>query len=300
MGKTKIEWAEKTWNPVTGCTRISEGCKNCYAERMAKRLRGKFGYPTDDPFRVTLHYSRFTEPMKWKKSCLVFVCSMGDLFHPNIPFMFIDYIMSTIYKTDRHQFLILTKRPERMKEYINYKYFSIPNLWLGVSVENQETADWRIPILLQIPAAVRFISCEPLLSPINITKENKDIDWVICGGESGPNARPMHPDWARSLRDQCQESGVPFFFKQWGNYRPFEPTAQQPFYRDVADLNQKEYDAHGLNFIDPVTSGPGKWNGYKWYDDPFSNIQYLKTGKKIAGRILDGKKWNEFPKVKNA
>ena len=213
MGNTKIEWAEKVWNPVTGCSKISPGCENCYAERMAFRLRGRCGYPDGEPFRVTLRPQRLEEPMRWRKSSMVFVCSMGDLFHDDVPDDFIHRVFATIGQCPQHTFIILTKRPKRMKAFIEdyYAYESPTNVWLGVTTENQEMADRRIPILLQIPAVVRFVSVEPMLGPVDLARGCEKIDWVICGGETGPNARPMHPDWVRSLRDQCQSAGVPFF-----------------------------------------------------------------------------------------
>lgn len=256
-GLTKIEWADKVWNPVTGCTKISEGCRNCYAERMAKRLAGRCGYPKENPFAVTLHPDRLEEPLHWKKPSRIFVCSMGDLFHEEVPLKFIAEVFNTMvawrcpkhYRHDEdedgcfnedpgHTYLILTKRPKRMKrvmekelsEYVGecwggntplaleFEVGSWPpdNLWLGVSVENQKTADERIPLLLQTPAVKRFVSYEPALGPIDFAPWIKQIDWLIMGGESGPGARPMHPDWARSTRDQCKAASVPFFFKQWG------------------------------------------------------------------------------------
>lgn len=231
---TKIEWCEETWNPVTGCTKVSEGCRNCYAERMAKRLAGRFGYPErPDHFKVTLHFDRLAQPLRWDKPRKIFVCSMGDLFHEEVPD---DHILRVFRimgraNVERHKFLLLTKRPERMKEWI-IEYVvdrdgnpdPFHNIWLGVSAEDQETADSRIPVLLRTPAAKRFVSCEPLLGEIDLDRGNygstgfwiDQLDWVIAGGESGPGARPPDPDWFRSLRDQCNTAGKPFFFKQWG------------------------------------------------------------------------------------
>lgn len=260
---TKIEWATDTWNPITGCTKISEACQNCYAERMSKRLAGRCGYPEGEPFRVTLHPDKLDQPMRWKKPRIIFVCSMGDLFHEDVPDRFLDQIFAVMAKAEQHIFLLLTKRPKRAKEYIlkamydencNYQGWyeaindlEIPdvtpmeNIWLGVTTENQARADERIPVLLQIPAAKRFVSVEPMLGPVDLNKylypqrlcdghsawqcdedcpRRPGLDWVICGGETGPGARPMHPDWVRSLRDQCQEAEVPFFFKQWGEWSP--------------------------------------------------------------------------------
>ena len=288
MAKTRIEWAEVVWNPVSGCTPISEGCQNCYAKRMANRLRGRCGYPAHEPFKVTLRRERLIEPLKWKKPRRVFVCSMGDLFHEDVPFQFIATVFGVMANSSQNIYIVLTKRPQRMKEFFDWlfsnaaKYYArghrtVPydddrinvfimkiaseyginldfmrqwplfNVWLGVTAENQARADERIPILLQIPAAVRFVSVEPMLGPVDLSKwlggtwycetcectvdpefvpfseihypcENyldfiPGIDWVICGGESGSGARPMHPEWVRSLKDQCQEAGVPFFLK---------------------------------------------------------------------------------------
>ncbi|KLU61857.1 phage protein Gp37/Gp68 [Peptococcaceae bacterium CEB3] len=298
--KSKIEWTDNTWNPVSGCTKVSDGCRHCYAERMAKRLAGRCGYPAHDPFSVTLHPDKLYAPLHWRKPRRVFVNSMSDLFHDDVPDYFLDEVFGTIlackvFKNEPdHIFQILTKRPERMRRYFTSsspsdllqrwaqtmkwvamvedpdvlfselvfsetchdwdsngrnssgseykpwgytnKLFPLPNVWFGVSVENQTTADERIPLLLQTPAAVRFISAEPLLEPVSLrwlaawdgkasnpqssmTNEYdglRKLDWVIAGAETGHNARPMHPDWVRGLRDQCQEAGVPFFFKHWG------------------------------------------------------------------------------------
>jgi len=244
---SKIEWTDVTWNPVTGCDKISPGCKNCYAERMAKRLAGRVGYPADDPFRVTLHYDKL-ETNFGKKPKKIFVCSMSDLFHPDVPFWFIETVHDVIREWHIHTFQILTKRPERILEYYKWRkeiYMpgrnSVPpeNAWYGVSVENQKYADERIPILLQIPAKVRFVSVEPMLGPIDLFKINGKskgfgvfFDWVICGGESGPGARPMKLEWARGLRDQCKQMGVPFFFKQIDKKTPIPE-----------DLNIREWPA---------------------------------------------------------
>lgn len=227
---TKIEWTDETWNPVTGCSKISAGCKNCYAERMAKRLAGRFGYPdAPNSFDVTLHPDRLEEPLRWRNPRKVFVCSMSDLFHPDVPKEFIWKVLEVAWKSDNHIFQILTKRPKRMRHIYsdlcgNCLEDTPLNIWLGVTAENQETADERIPILLETPAAVRFVSVEPILGPVDLwpylQKDsphfNHKLDWVIAGGETGPGARPPHPDWFRALRDQCAAADVPFFFKQWG------------------------------------------------------------------------------------
>lgn len=261
MSTTKIEWAESTWNPITGCTKISPGCKNCYAERMAKRLAGRFGYPEYDPFAVTLHRDKFELP-NWRKPRMVFVCSMGDLFHEDVTIGALTHVLDVIGQHPRHTFLILTKRPERIWPMFSgkhpasnkpdgpstWRYMSegtiIPNVWLGVTAENQEQADKRIPVLLQIPAVKRFVSIEPMLGPVDLSDKLGDwtncpecgrgvaidedglcvscgadayhwgLDWVILGGETGPGWRNMDPQWARDVRDQCNAAGVPFFMKK--------------------------------------------------------------------------------------
>jgi len=226
MSRTKIEWTETTWNPLTGCTPISPGCAHCYARRMAQRLAGRCGYPAaPHEFEVTLHPERLSEPLGWKKPRRVFVCSMGDLFHESVPFEYIARVYGVMTLNQQHTFQVLTKRPYRAVDFIHwaedrYKFARTPppNIWLGATIENQEQADKRIPVLLQIPAAVRFVSVEPLLGPVYpLDPQGVRLDWVICGGETGPGARPMHPDWARSLRDQCAVAGVPFFFKKMGS-----------------------------------------------------------------------------------
>ncbi len=363
MPKTKIEWTEYSWNPVTGCTPISEGCQNCYARRMANRLRGRCGYPAEEPFRVTLHSERLEEPFKLRKPRKVFVCSMSDLFHENVPDEFIADVFGVMavacenfcgtndgkkqigtYKTSwgkeypvytpnyysgPHTFLVLTKRPDRMRTLLTSYHFRrkvaksafkwamnrvdagylseridhqrlwpLPNVWLGVTAENQARADERIPILLQIPATVRFVSVEPMLGPVDLSLSDgvdlsmsvgtglkpgksyliNSLDWVICGGETGPGARPMHPDWVRSLRDQCQDAGVPFFFKSWGEW----------------SADYTEHDKRGVVAFD------GWWSegwpfGYG-LDHP-NSIEVYKVGKKRAGRLLDGRTWDEMPEL---
>ena len=312
---TKIEWVTnldgtkgETWNPITGCTKISEGCQNCYAERMSKRLAGRCGYPKENPFQVTLHPDKLDQPLRWKKPRMIFVCSMGDLFHDDIDFGWIRRIWATMTINRQHIYLILTKRPERMKsffEWMDKQEFKIEtswdNIWLGVTTENQQRADERIPILLQIPAAVRFVSVEPMLGPVDLTQidiggnvwinsltgdcksyhpyggmwkinESKNkLDWVICGGETGPGARPMHPEWARSLRDQCQAAGTPFFFKQWGKYI------------SISQMPEDTYRAWDIHHGTEV--------GWE-HDKPV-----WKVGKKFAGRLLDGREHNEYPEV---
>lgn len=286
MAKNPIGWCDITWNPVTGCTPISEACDHCYAKRMAHRLKGRFGYPADEPFRVTLHHDRLEEPGRWRKHHRVFVVSMGDLFHPDVPTNFIHKVLSTCHYRPRHTFLFLTKRPRRILEEFSDMSgggFWTPNMWLGVTVENQARLDERVWHLLQIPAAKHFISYEPALGPIKAERwlkpfsdfpscmsgdgptYRKALDWVIAGGESGPRARPSHPDWFRSVRDQCQAAGVPFWFKGWGEWAP----------NCLCDTKQ----AHKAI----ARPQPGK-QGVMFH-----------CGKKRAGRLLDSREWNGVP-----
>lgn len=265
--KSAIEWTDATWNPVRGCSRVSEGCRNCYAERMAGRFSGPGlwaeGIVNDTPAgprwngNVYLVPDKLDQPLRWRRPRRVFVNSMSDLFHEGLPDEDIAAVFGIMAVARGHTFQVLTKRPERMRDWMDrastadcvetaHRYgalshasplwkgrpWPLPNVWLGVSVEDQATADTRIPVLLDTPAAVRFVSAEPLLGPVNMRRgiyqmnENDKlgtgtslagIDWVIVGGESGPGARPMHPDWARRLRDQCEAAGVAFFMKQMGS-----------------------------------------------------------------------------------
>lgn len=331
---SRIEWTDATWSPVTGCAPISEGCQNCYARRMANRLRGRCGYPKENPFKVTLHPERLDEPLKWRKPRKVFVCSMSDLFHPDVPFHYISNIFDimcswrwpnkeaerigdeSLLEDPGHTYMVLTKRPERVQDWLQWLFEYWPgdspvnvnlsaeghfgrHIWFGVTAENQQRADERIPILLQIPAAVRFVSVEPMLGPVDLSKwlggtwycetcectvdpefvpfseihypcENyldfiPGIDWVICGGETGPGARPMHPDWVRSLVLQCKNAGVPFFFKQHGEWL---------------------HETQGIDFHE----------GHKYYVWPDESMSF-RVGKKAAGRILDGRTWDEMPEI---
>ena len=218
---SKIEWTDKTWNPVTGCTKISPGCKNCYAERIAERFRGVKGHPYEDGFDLTLRPSRLDQPMSWGQPHLVFVNSMSDLFHDGIPDAYIVEIWDRMIFSDKHIFQVLTKRPERARnmadQLAQLNNGAWPkNVWMGVSVENDDYL-WRVDILRDLPARVRFLSCEPLLGPLDHL-EPYGLDWIIVGGESGPRARRMEAEWARDLRDACVAEKVPFFFKQWGEY----------------------------------------------------------------------------------
>jgi protein gp37 len=259
-----IEWTEVTWNPVTGCDRVSPGCDHCYAATLAKRLKamGNLRYQNDGSrktsgpgFGVTLHPDKLDEPLKWRRSRTVFVNSMSDLFHADVPDDFIADVFAVMALAPQHTFQVLTKRPRRMQHLLSSPWWHefiqdravdatandrepeprlpnlpLPNVWLGVSVENQEWANKRIPLLISTPAHVRFLSCEPLIEPVDLGPFMNDdfmggdledfIQWVIVGGESGPGARPMNPDWAHLLRDQCVANGIAFFFKQWGGRTP--------------------------------------------------------------------------------
>ena len=219
--KSAIEWTDATWNPVTGCTKITRGCDHCYAERFAERFRGTPGHPFKDGFDLKLRPERLFQPLSWKRPRRVFVNSMSDLFHKEIPATFIDRVFDTMEATDRHVFQVLTKRSSLMMTYLRRRYGSRPapqHIWCGVSVEDH-TATTRIRHLRQTPISTRFLSIEPLLGPIgNVDLEG--IAWVIVGGESGPKARPMQLAWVIDIRDRCKREGVPFFFKQWGGRTP--------------------------------------------------------------------------------
>lgn len=213
MSSSKIEWTESTWNPVTGCTKISAGCKNCYAERMAKRLKA-MGQPNyKNGFEVTLHERVIEYPLSWKSPKTIFVNSMSDLFHEKIPTSFIKKVFETMKKAYWHKFQVLTKRSSRLKELASQLYWP-DNVWMGVTVENKEVKK-RIYDLRDVPSAIRFISFEPLLEFIG-SLNLKNINWIIVGGESGPGARPMKKDWVQEIRRQCINENIPFFFKQWG------------------------------------------------------------------------------------
>jgi protein gp37 len=211
-----IEWTEMTWNPVTGCVKVSQGCKHCYAERMAKRLHAMGSGRYEDGFKPTMHDDLVDLPKRWKKSRLIFVNSMSDLFQDAVPDEFIRRIFSTMEDCPQHTFQILTKRSERLRK-IGGSLAWPRNVWMGVSVEDARVMG-RIPDLAGVPARVRFLSCEPLIGPLeNLPLQG--IHWVIVGGESGPGARPMRADWVESIRRQCLGKSVPFFFKQWGGVR---------------------------------------------------------------------------------
>lgn len=298
--RSKIEWCDATWNCVTGCTKVSQGCRHCYAERDWRRLSANptttyYGRAFAD---VQCHPERLGQPLHWTKPRRIFVNSMSDLFHESVPDAFIERVWATMTHAKQHIFQILTKRPERMqsvvKDLSDINGRPLPNVWCGVSAENQAAADERIPKLLDTPTAVRFVSIEPMIGPVDLRmggmsmpdyaphRPQPRLNWVICGGESGPRARPMHPGWVRSLRDQCIAAGVPFLLKQWGEWTPGENVTRH--------TGTVETAAH--------------WDG-KWYlgrqnlaandehrdDEP----DLYRVGKRVAGRLLDGREWNEFP-----
>jgi protein gp37 len=214
---TGIEWTDATWNPVSGCTKITRGCDNCYAERIAERFRGTSGHPFENGFDLTLRPHKLGEPLSWRTPRRIFVNSMSDLFHKEIPNEFIDRVFDTMEQANWHVFQVLTKRSSLMRRYVNERYAgrgAPAHIWLGVSVEDRK-ALVRLAHLKQARAAVRFVSFEPLLEDLE-SLDLTDIQWAIAGGESGPGARPIMPNWIRSLRDQCRSQRVAFFFKQWG------------------------------------------------------------------------------------
>lgn len=215
MKTTKIEWTDKTWNPITGCTKYSQGCANCYAETMSRRLKAMGLDKYANGFELALHNDCLEEPMQWKKPHNIFVCSMSDLFHKDVPFEFIDKIINTIKQTPQHRYQLLTKRAERMAEYFQNR--EIPkNAWLGVTVEAQSSKK-RIDILRTLNSPIHFLSCEPLIEDLGILNLD-NIDWVIVGGESGLKARPMKEEWVLSIKEQSEQQGSAFFFKQWGTW----------------------------------------------------------------------------------
>lgn len=306
MAKSNIEWTQETWNPLTGCSRKSEGCKNCYSEKMTKRLEAigieKYQGLLNDHgrFNGNVRFDRdaLMIPLKRKKPTTYFVNSMSDWCHENVPDDWRDQILAVMALTPQHTYQVLTKRAIQMQEYLSdpetpmnvirrsvelqtpetrfqnqagvKDWWPLKNVWFGVSVEDQKAGDERIPLLLDTPSAVRFLSVEPLLEYVRIKNEwLEKLDLVIVGGESGANARPMQPDWVRSLRDQCQAAGVPFFFKQWGKW---VVPSQMPdrTYQEIADFGQ----------------------GIGHSDIP------IGVGKHRAGRLLDGREWNEMPSDK--
>ncbi|MCY4429228.1 MAG: phage Gp37/Gp68 family protein [Rhodospirillales bacterium] len=340
---THIEWSDATWNPITGCSVVSPGCTICYAMKLAgRRLKG---HPsrrglTDETKagpvwngKVRFNEQWLNQPLRWRKPRRIFVCAHGDLFHPSVPMKWIDKVFAVMALTPHHQFQVLTKRPERMRDYlwrlqdsedgtidwanagveivgseadgfIDAAPWPLPNVWLGTSVEDQQRADERIHFLLDTPAAVRFISAEPLLGPIDLTRlrppgytwidclegryhdgpsvsaGNARLHWVIVGGESGHGSRPMHPQWARDIRDQCVAAGVPLHFKQHGNW--VHATDWLNFSR-----------ASRRTLLHRDGSRPKPHADLEWSDTDVAKM--IVVPKAIAGRSLDGRTWDQFP-----
>jgi protein gp37 len=218
---TRIEWTEATWNPVTGCSKVTRGCDLCYAERFSERFRGVLGHPFESGFDLTLRHERVAQPLHWRRPRRIFVNSMSDLFHKEVPWRFVDSVFETMEAARWHTFQVLTKRSSLMMRYLNERYgnrLAPAHIWLGVSIEDAKNAV-RLKHLCKARAAVKFVSFEPLLGPVG-KLDLAGIDWAIVGGESGPGARPMAEEWALEIRDQCRATGVAFFFKQWGGVRP--------------------------------------------------------------------------------
>lgn len=337
---TKIEWTDATWNPITGCSVVSAGCKNCYAMKLAgTRLQhhpsraGLTVFTKNGPVwtgEVRFNEQWLDQPLRWERPRMVFVCAHADLFHPSVPDEWIVKVFKVMRDAPQHVFQVLTKRAERMRDFVSVRYpVPLANVWLGVSVEDRATADERIPLLLDTPASVRWISAEPLLGSVDLTMINdgtahRDVpreewgsvddddsppglwwnvltgertimhggatgewsrtdtalDWVIAGGESGPRARPMHPDWVRSLRNQCAAAGVPFLFKQWGEWAPADAISDD----DDRKLQEQWITIFGRH-IDP-RNGIDIFKG----DD----VVY-RAGKKHTGRLLDGVQHDGYP-----
>jgi protein gp37 len=233
-----IEWTDATWNPVTGCTKISAGCDNCYAERFAERFRGVKGHPFEQGFDLTLRPERLDQPSSWRRSRMIFVNSMSDLFHKRVPSEFVEKVFDSMERANHHVFQLLTKRSSRMRNFVNTRYGNgkaPAHIWLGTSVEDGSKLS-RIRHVQDMAATIRFLSIEPLIGPMG-KMDLTGIDWIIVGGESGPGARPMRLEWAREVRDQCIAANVAFFFKQWGGLRPKSGG------RELDELEWNEYPA---------------------------------------------------------
>ena len=357
--RSKIEWTDSTWPIVQGCDPVSPGCANCYAVPLVHRLAWNTNPKISAPIKgvvahhkdrlrftgkVALREDRMDWPLKWKKGRMIFVPSHGDLFHKDVPDAFIDRVFAVMALTPQHSYQVLTKRAERMRDYIIALHDGkravisaareicgsivggvvilnaqrlMEHVWLGISAEDQQRADERIPLLLQTPAAVRFVSLEPLLGPIDLTdhcnghyffnslsgtrwhddpdrsrpeeKFSPGLDWVIVGGESGPHARPMHPEWVRSLRNQCEAAAVPFFLKQWGEWLPgeansgqFDATPMHAYRR----CDNHSYEWPNTSLVENFGTHVDKWSG---------NLTTRRVGKRAAGRLLDGREWNGMP-----
>lgn len=331
--KTGIEWTDATWNPVTGCTKVgTPGCDHCYAETFAERWRGTKGHYFERGFDVQLRPDKLDLPLRWTKPRKVFVNSMSDLFHDKVPDEYIARVFAVMALADHHTFQLLTKRHGRMRSLLNSHEFRmmfqeawqnepgpdgpeaysppwpLPNVWLGVSAEDQKRADLRIPALLDTPAAVRWISAEPLLGPVNLHTDpieaggnpfwGSQLDWVVVGGESGSGARPMHPWWAESLHRQCVAAGVPFLFKQWGDWTPMAPlkNGRFDFSNGIAMTDDgNTYNAGDLDWPD----GPRRGEAIRADFPHHHPTSMYRVGKKAAGRELyhDGRTFDGYPQV---
>ncbi|MFC7794579.1 DUF5131 family protein [Streptomyces cinereoruber] len=325
---TTIEWTDRTWNPISGCTQISAGCDNCYAKTIAERFRGGAAFPHG--FDIQIRPDKVNAPLTWRKPAKVFVNSMSDLFHADIDRTWIADIFAVMAAVPRHTFQVLTKRHARMRSLLTDPTFvdqvrsraigkgltpdawawPLPNVWLGVSVEDQKWADIRIPALLDTPAAIRWISAEPLLGPIDLTNvgtlnvlrgdstghenglhwvDGPTINWVVAGGESGHGARPAHPDWFRTLRNQCAQEHIPFLFKQHGAWA--DRTTLTGDQRAAASI----WDDKRVTYVHPVdgrTQSHGDW-GSNDHTQGWAAMQ--NVGKKAAGRELDGRIHDDYP-----
>ncbi|WP_426031929.1 phage Gp37/Gp68 family protein [Cypionkella sp. TWP1-2-1b2] len=373
--KSLIEWTDATWNPITGCTLVDDGCRHCYAAHLITSWHAIGNHPSRKGLarKNAAGESKFTgevrfneqwldQPLRWRIPRRIFVCAHGDLFHPAVPDEWIDKVFAVMALASQHTFQVLTKRPERAREYLarhdgrhpamtlaalmaatgrwntpalDLTVWPLPNVWLGTSISDQASADLRIPELLACPAAIRFISAEPLLGPVDLTeiamarpdlRASVIIDalrgtggldeppgclhWVIVGGESGHHARPMHPDWARSLRDQCVAAGVPFLFKQWGEWAPYDQITDEdgealyhPAPARHPDASRRcKYDSLSLsggNIVHPMGKAGVLHNVHpRAFSHPRS-MSIFRVGKKRAGRKLDGVEWSQFPEVKH-
>ncbi|MGB0971698.1 MAG: DUF5131 family protein [Mycobacterium sp.] len=341
--KTGIQWTDATWNPITGCTKVSAGCDNCYAETLAERFRGTPGHYYENGFDVQLRPVKLDQPLRWTRPRRIFVNSMSDVFHDAVPDEYIAKMWAVMALAPRHTFQVLTKRHGRMRSLVGSERLAahiyravddllaqdnpplrlhedtivaaldgfaagnfavLPNVWGMVSAEDQRNAERRIPALLDTPFAVRGVSMEPLLGPIELEPDwlpttcrdcdcemgcnppSGGIDWVIVGGESGRGARPMHPDWARSLRDQCQAAGVAYHFKQWGEWAP------------ESGLNRSEGNGRRLHYARTYLRTDGSTAVLGDTGGPGECLE--RVGKRRAGRELDGRTWDEWPKEAGA
>ena len=307
---SQIEWTDSTWNPLTGCTMVSAGCSNCYAMRLAGgRMRDHWsrkGLTTDTPNGpvwnglIKFNEAWLDQPLRWRRPRLIFACAHTDLFHPDVNLEWIDRIWSVMLKANHHRYQVLTKRPERMYRYVRQTIDGrgrVPqHIWLGTSAEDQATAQERIPWLIETPAAVRFASLEPLIGPLDLRQivangrvgsalEVGGLNWVIAGGESGPRARPMGLPWARKLRDQCNQAGVAFHFKQWGEWGEWlQLGAGNMQWKQASSMTARLFRVD-----EPLFGG-------RWFPTcDLAGSYYVRVGRKAAGRLLDGRTHEELP-----